>query len=337
MEQRGDMQKGALLYGNHLHHLDHLAPLCHFLKIPLIIHDEKIYRLAQQQYVEVKFLYVPSTEVISFVMKEFESIISCFPRIVFEKEFLPYCPLKTLRTIWCPHGFSDKGIDTYLKKALAAERTILTYGNKGKKLLRDVAEKVLIVGNYRLGYFQKFSCFYEKIVQKMLPLNSRKKIVFFAPTWDYQNSLFSFGPSLLHSIPHEYHIVIKPHPNTFLHQDGWKIWSLEGQKNITLLEDFAPIYPLLQYSDIYCGDGSSIGYDFLHFNRPMFFFSDKISVHPSPLMTCGTLITPAHQNRLFFLMRKNMQTDRQKFSKIRRSLYNEVFAPPKELKKYVCF
>ncbi len=46
-------------------------------------------------------------------------------------------------------------------------------------------------------------------------------------------------------------------------------------KNVVLIEDFPLVYPLLAATDIYLGDVSSIGYDFLMFNRPMF-LSNKL-------------------------------------------------------------
>ena len=40
-----------------------------------------------------------------------------------------------------------------------------------------------------------------------------------------------------------------------------------------VLIEFPYIYPLLEFCDIYLGDCSSVGYDFLHLNRPMYFLN----------------------------------------------------------------
>src|SRR5438105_1920604 len=55
-----------------------------------------------------------------------------------------------------------------------------------------------------------------------------------------------------------------------------------SKHNLLFITDFPLIYPLLAKTDIYLGDVSSIGYDFLFFQKPMFFFNPFSSKKSSP-------------------------------------------------------
>ena len=46
---------------------------------------------------------------------------------------------------------------------------------------------------------------------------------------------------------------------------------MKAYPHVYFLKDFPLIYPLLKQIDLYLGDYSSIGYDFLYFDRPLFF------------------------------------------------------------------
>lgn len=330
MNQRGDMRLAALLYGNHPHHLDHLAPLCYFLKIPLILHDAKIYRHAKEQYPHVDTRFISANKIIYVTMQNYDVLISCFTRHIFQSEFAlcSQALQKTIKNIWCPHGFSDKGIHSYLRPTLSQEKVIITYGDQGKCLLKSLTAKVVMVGNYRLRYFQEFHSFYQKLLLKRFPKIKKlreKKIIFFAPTWDQENSLFSMGPSLIQELASTYHLLLKPHPNSLQKEHLGTIYQMTHHKNVTLIDDFFPIYPLLDKADIYLGDSSSIGYDFLYRNRPMFFFTEGIAPSRSPLLDCGVQIIRTKKENIFSLIEESLPQDQENFSKKREKLYDAVF------------
>ena len=64
------------------------------------------------------------------------------------------------------------------------------------------------------------------------------------------------------------------------------IIKYEDDEDLFFLKDFPPIYPLLDFVEAYIGDASSIGYDMLTFNKPLFFTSK----HPAPIHNCGILV-----------------------------------------------
>ena len=54
----------CLIFGDHLHYLDHLAPLAHLLNIPLIVSDPKIAALAKTYYPMVELVLCEDAEAI---------------------------------------------------------------------------------------------------------------------------------------------------------------------------------------------------------------------------------------------------------------------------------
>ena len=80
--------------------------------------------------------------------------------------------------------------------------------------------------------------------------------------------------SIIDAVPAHLNLLIKVHPNMQKTAPA-KIercrGKIEGMANISFMDDFPPIYPLLDRTDAYIGDMSSIGYDYLRFGRPMFF------------------------------------------------------------------
>ena len=49
-------KSAGLIYGKLAHHLDHIAPLCSLMQIPLIVTEEEIARAARQFYPGVEVI-----------------------------------------------------------------------------------------------------------------------------------------------------------------------------------------------------------------------------------------------------------------------------------------
>jgi len=95
--------------------------------------------------------------------------------------------------------------------------------------------------------------------------------------------------------------------------------------------DFPPIYPLLEKSAFYIGDYSSIGYDFLYFNRPLFFVSSTstFSSYCSPLHRCGIPLHPEDLSKLKKKIHLHLNQSPDVFSEVRRQTYHYAFGNPK--------
>lgn len=313
------MKKFAcLIYDRDFHYIDHLAPLSALLDIPLITTEEEIYEMILSHYPGVKPLYFDALQLPQSLSQNFDSVIYSFTAKHFHS-FLSFT--QGLTTFWCPHGNSDK--DNL--GALMDEPRLLIYGKKMEELLQQkkISSPTFTVGNYRLAYYQKNKEFYQTLIQKIFSLPSENPTYIYAPTWeDYENnsSWKDTFPYLLKELPESVNLIIKPHPNTWI-KNPFEIerifYPYEKKRNILLLTDFMPVYPLLEKVDGYIGDYSSIGYDFLYFNKPMFFITDK----KSPLSSCGHHL---EKNFSFHRMEK-MRKEDSLFAPYRKKLYDYTF------------
>ncbi len=326
----------ALIYGNNLHYLDHLAPLSSLLNIDLITNEENIFELTKKYYPNTTPLYKDYLEFNFFLVKEYDYIFSCFTRPFFDADFSFHQDLfkKNVHTIWCPHGNSDKGHSIFFMEALQTEKTILIYG---KKMMDYIKEKKTFktntnyfsVGNYRHKYFLQNKEFYNNIVNNEIKskLPDYNKTIFYAPTWDDSENSSSFWSSyqiLIDNLPDNFNLIIKIHPNMSQQNDillEQIIYSYENKKNILFLKVFPPIYPLIDFSDVYLGDASSIGYDFITFNKPMFFLKTKNKT--TFLNQCGYLLSVNKNiyNEISLLIKKNSQA----FSNVRKKISSYTF------------
>lgn len=268
------MKLAGLVFGDAHHHLDHIAPLCHILNIPLITTDTSVTTAAETFYPDLICQTYTPLEMSSQAVLHFDAIISCLPRALFGQIFgvSEEVHQKHLVPIWCPHGNSDKGRSAPFMEALSNERLILVYG---QKMLDFIAEKNrimpdhIVVGNYRYKHYEKLRPFYDKKVEQALP---ESRTIFYAPTWDdaeKSNSMLEALPILTKATDH---LFVKLHPNTYKHSPHLVEQLIGTYENAFFLGSFSPIYPLLSRAKAFIGDMSSIGYDYLTFNRPMFFF-----------------------------------------------------------------
>lgn len=261
------MKLAGLIYGEELHHLDHLAPLCALESIPLILTDEKMADLARKFYPDLRVLLWDFRAAPERLVREVDTIIYTTPRVLFDQIFYPAQALhgKRISTIFCPHGNSDKGRDAPLMEGLRDEELILTYGPRIEAFLREKGVHVPIrrVGNYRFSYYQKHRSFYTGL----LPPKKRPQILY-APTWQDSENSSSF-PHIWRQflrLPETFDWKIKLHPHLYRQYAG-EIEEL--RVSAALIEEFPPIYPLLDRADLLITDHSSVGYDFLVFNRPL--------------------------------------------------------------------
>lgn len=257
----------GLIYGPEFHHLDHLAPLCAQMGIPLILTEREMVEQAQAFYPDLEVIHWSTLEVPDQLVSHFDTIYYSTPRVLFDEIFFfaQAFQNKRIKTIWVPHGNSDKGRSSVFMEALRGEEELLTYGPRIETFLREkgVSGKFTRIGNYRLAYFQKHKEFYQNLMPR-----KEKPTILYAPTWQDQekNSSFPTFWPYLNQAPKHFSLIVKLHPNLY-RQFPSEIEELK--RHVEILENFPPIYPILDITDLYIGDMSSIGYDFLAFKRPM--------------------------------------------------------------------
>ncbi len=354
----------GLIFGPAPHYIDHLAPLCSLLAIPLIVTEEEEKKLVQTFYPEVQVTQIDSISLPDLLVEKIDIIFLCTPRILFDEIFFFAQKLrnKKVHTIWCPHGNSDKGHISLFMEGLDKEEVALLYGEKMIDFLKqkkafDQLKKHVVTGNFRRAYYLKNKNFYDQIVQDKIlkKLPPSEKIVLYAPTWKDSESSSSFYealPFLVKNLPPHWNLLIKPHPNLLM-EDEEKNRSLieryQDHERVRFILDFPPIFPLLSITDIYIGDFSSIGYDFLGFNKPMFFLNQKkrdpqvdLGLY---LYQCGVEIRPEQYNEIYSIIQNTLPKDSLLFSEIRKKINEYTFNPRKSeelLKKeieacYECF
>ncbi len=337
----------CLLYGQETHHLDHLAVLSILLGVPLIVTEENIENHAKLCYPGIHVIHSNYVYVALDTVKNYDVIFTCLPRDLFDDIFFLSEQLhqKTLHTIWCPHGNSDKGKNSFFMEALQKEKLALVYGKRmvdffKEKNVFSQLESYVEIGNYRYDFYQKEKSFYQGLVQRQIKdkLVSGKKTILYAPTWkDRENSssFFDACSDLIEKLPSSYNLLIKLHPNLVLQEKETTcsiIEKYEGRQNVLFLQDFPPIYPLLDMTDIYLGDMSSIGYDFLAFSRPMYFLNQNERNEQTDsglyLYQCGVPILPKKYQNIYEIIEKSLPHDGN-FSRIRKQIYEETFCKTK--------
>lgn len=327
------MNPVAFLSYDFTHHLDHLAPLCYALNCPLIVDSQLTYEKGKLFYPHVDIRLEEPIDLTSWGEKANMIILSTKNAGRELSASFSLLGFEDLHFCFCPHGQSDKG---YKKRELDPfyhQDIALLYGKKMVESLKKhgvlkTIKNTVTIGNYRLWFFKQFEKEYDTLLKQTLPRfqdNSRKKYLF-APTWqDGENpsSFFEKTEAMIEALPKHIHLVVKIHP--LLEKQFPAVVTSVSEKyrdlaNVDILLHYPLIYPLLSKIDVYIGDYSSVGYDFLYFNRPMFFFAT--SSQTTPLQHAGIQI-PLKETEIFSFIRKNI--DQEALEGKRRSLYKHSF------------
>lgn len=308
-------------------YIDHISPLASLLDIPLIINDERNAALTAKYYPEVKMRYWPDLEFrIQELSKEFDTLIGC-------DYWHPARKNDFRKLIFCPHGQSDKGYNHPSLAPYALQEHVLIYGDLMRQMLVELKlwnqiPKVSVIGNFRLAYYQKhrdrlLQMAREEIFSKLIKTN---RTLLYAPTWkdrDGASTFFDLGEKIAKETPADWNLIIKVHPLLPERDPGlyYRLSLLEEKRpNVVLVDQFPLVYPILECIDAYLGDYSSIGYDVLAFQKPMFFFKQP-HLSPARLHCCGEILDS--MKNLFSAAKQNVSH----FKEAQAELYQKAFAP----------
>lgn len=277
------MNHAAFNKGPDTHLLDHIGPLSSLYKMPLFIEGEKNFLLAKRYYPDLDAQYSPDMEYqLKNFSEKFDRFYDCIPWPSQVQKLIFDLYRKKVEMFYCCHGQSDKGYVHPLFRHFTSQDGILIYGDLLKDMLSElsVPTNFIKVGNFRLEYYEKHKKFYDLLIQNeffsSFPKNN--KTLLYAPTWndfDQSSSFFHLAKDLAENLPSEYNLIVKVHPLLEEREPGRYYYFanlLEKRKNTTLISECPLIYPILNRIDFFLGDYSSVGYDFLYFQKPMFFF-----------------------------------------------------------------
>jgi len=328
----------CLAPGDSVNHLDHLAPIAYFMDIPMVIDETFLIDTMKTYYPQVEAIYVEHhARLLEYLAQNYEYIFcSCANYRADLSPLFDVIFRKKMEFWYCNHGHSDKSLGQFKHQNL-----IFTYGPFQEKRLREEGhlegiEGSVRTGNYRLSYYHKFQSFYDKIVDKEIFTTFAKKqtTLLYAPTWrdlERSTSFFDVGTKLIEQLPQHYNLIIKLHP-WLIHYSPGQVHYLEEKykdhPNIKILSLYPLMLPLLKRTDIYLGDFSSVSYDFLYCNRPMFFFegSERISTRTmsNHVHQCGVVIPNKAYDTLFSFIEKHLKEKEEKKA-LRNQLYTRAF------------
>lgn len=326
------------------HHNDHLAPICLSLGIPLLLSDPEWVKLCQRYYPDVDIRYIAwENFTLSGLVQDYDVFFrsDLWKRDSFKAAIAPYEKQfqKCIRTVHCPHGFSDKAF--WLEKCVDEDATLI-YGPHMVDQLKargawDRIGTAIITGNYRLSYYEKYKSRLDAIVEEEVFSAFAKKqtCILYAPSWkdeEDSSSFFSAIDQIMDQLPDELNLLIKLHP--MLEQnDIAELFRIQGsyehRPNVLFLDRFPLVYPILNRVDAYLGDASAVGYDFLAMNRPLFFLASD--VQQLYLHRCGEVIRPNRWLQAFAVIQAFLSKADDPFRETRQQVYHYTFGDPCDL------
>lgn len=178
------------------------------------------------------------------------------------------------RAVQIFHGMSDKpftyerDFSDYLLCLCAGQRQV-------DRLLAHPRNRRI---NFAIIGYPKFDSF---AAEPALFANGKKTLIY-CPTWrkgDLSSvHRFARDPEAIAQIAHDYNLIIKPHPNLFNpdrdHYDPGIVERLESIPGVKLVRS-GNVMPWFAQADLYVGDVSASGYEWLYFNRPMVFLNPQ--------------------------------------------------------------
>ncbi len=328
----------CLAPGDCVNHLDHLSPLAYILDIPIVVDEKLLEETVEKYYPNVKRLYIDHhAKILEHLAGNYNTLfVSCAN---YRAELAPLFEVlyrKKMNFWYCPHGNSDKAVDSFKRQTFA-----FTYGDQMEDRLRDagildIFKGFVRTGNYRLSFYRKYESFYDDLVEKEIFSQFAKKqpTILYAPTWqdlEKSTSFFDVGLTVAEQLPPDYNLIIKIHP-WIVHYKAGYVQHLEEKyrdtPNVVVLPLYPLVLPILKRTDIYLGDFSSIGYDFLYYNRPMFFFEgserQKVRDFATDLHSCGTLIPENAYGSLYSFIEKHLK-EQESLKEKRKDVFNYAF------------
>ena len=234
------------------------------------------------------------------------------------------------RFIYLPHGNSEKGKKSFWMENYVLEDITLLYGERMEGFLKEkglykMLKCPLRVGNLRKAYYEKHKSFYKKLLEETLPKLKHPRTLLYAPTWiDWEgNSSLNSIFSILDSHKEKWNILIKLHPRVYDDQKA-AIMKLESyiKEPVYLLEDSPLMYPFINQVDAYLGDASSVAYDFLSVDKPLYFLEGEDSLY---IHQAGRVIKKESVSETLHIIDNHYIQDISFYQKTRKRIYSETF------------
>ena len=316
------MKRSAAIHTGPFTHLDHLVPVCLTFDLPLLVTDERAYAIGKEFYPQILFQLMDPAELsLEYMARSFDIIYTCGKFWALElRPLLELFHSKQMRFVFCPHGNSDKEALLQKHHRPISQDSALVYGPQMEALMARSAEQLITIGNLRQKYYAQEKAHFDRLFKEKIPLNPSKKTILYAPTWETKatgSSFISSASAVIDQLNGEYNLLVKPHP-LLEETHPAHYYRMEGKcaalADVHFIDAFPAIYPILEHTDIYLGEHSSVGYDFLFYNRPMFFLSEK----EGTLQRCGESVKPEE-------LKQKIKSDQRGLFGIREEIYKQAF------------
>lgn len=314
-------------------HLDHLGVLSILLQIPLIVTCRENYLLTKRYYPKADVEYLDHNEVTLDFLAQYDVIFHTGKFWAIQLQpMIDLLYQKRVRFVYCPHGNSDK---ERIQTEHVAQDLSLVYGEHMIDLLQETGamqkiDEIVRTGNYRLSYFASEKEFYDQEISPLFKGRLDKRCILFAPTWEKNRDHCSFllhCQNLIEDLSDHDFLVVKLHPFIAEFHPGLSthlIHRYQDKSNVLFLEEMPIVYPLLEKVDLLIGDYSSLCYDFLYFDKPMFFFNPHQRKN-FPLQQCGREIPSEEEKNPISYINRCLANKQISFSDKRKDLYQYAF------------
>ncbi len=330
------------------HHVEHLAPVCGMLGVPMLACDSPGQRAALLSYPALSTDLIGGLRMPEGVERVVARIDELGPDVVLYSDLVARDALrryfrgrrKVPRIVHVPHGFSEKRQPW--ARGIATQDVALMIGRHAIDQLASFGvercEATLVVsGNLRRAWFDAHAAFFAGARRSWGLREDPRRTVLYAPTWDDaigSSSFFGAVAALVAALPRDTRLVVKLHPH--LERDAQAVTALlapyAGRDDVVVLRGCPLVHPVLELADVYLGDMSAMAYDFLAWGRPMFFLNALEGTAHDPrgarLWGCGTAIAPSDFARSFDIVARGLEDDAARHAEARRALDAYTHAPP---------
>ncbi len=307
------------------HHLDHLAPFAWKKKAPLWIEETHIAKLARHYYpdveiIEKKFDFKEASEMADII------VVSTKAAPIELKSIYSSMGNNSIIIAYLPHGQSDKGLNDPNLRSIEHTDLAYLYGKLQHQRVKEFGtintiNSIEFTGNFRLEYYKENKQRLDKITENEIfqSFDHSKKTLLYAPTWSHKGFI-EHTQTLIENTT-DYNLIIKLHPLIEKTHPAYAC-LFEGynktRQGLSILINFPLIYPILSRTDIYIGDESAIGYDFLYYKKPMFFLTEE----ETPLTQCGKKVSTVEK------LMEELKHPEQNFTSTQQAYYKNAFEAP---------
>ncbi len=335
------IKSAGICFNENSFYLDHLGIVCSFMGAPVVTLADDCVEAAKKYYPDIDIIKLDYGDLSpEYLFEHYDALYlsEYWPNVNVKYKALRERFHKDLRIVHCPHGFSDK---SYWFDKCVQEDIVLVYGQHMLDMLKRLnlpeLKNYVVTGNYRYTYYKKHKIFYDTLIQNEILSRFKKKqpIILYAPTWldrRYSSTFFDACGQLIENLPDHYNMIVKLHPG-LERNDIAQYYSILNTyshlENVLFISDFPPVFPLLAVADIYIGDSSSVGYDFLMLDKPMFFLNKfKEDPETTPyiyLYRCGKNIFPEEYKDTYKIIERELPDDRKNYGSIRSDVKTYTF------------